>query len=123
MSRAYYSASIHEFLNQQPTDVLGRLLQASEFPVELSQRFAWEEEIRILRDVLQPYAGAGKVYFEYSIPRLGKRIDVVATALHARMSVEQMTHLDLSYAPPFGPVWDPVLVAARKAAGVIASDA
>ena len=46
-----------------------------------------------------------------------KRIDVLATALHARMSVEDMTHLDLSYAPPFAPVWDPVLVAARVAAG------
>ena len=52
-----------------------------------------------------------------------KRIDVVAVALHARMTVEQMTHLDLSYAPPFSPVWDPVLVAARKAAGIVASDA
>jgi NADPH-dependent 2,4-dienoyl-CoA reductase/sulfur reductase-like enzyme len=45
-----------------------------------------------------------------------KRIDVVATALTARMSVEAMTALDLSYGPPFSPVWDPVLVAARKAA-------
>ena len=51
-----------------------------------------------------------------------KRIDVVAVALHARMTVEQMTHLDLSYAPPFSPVWDPVLVAARKAAGLVASE-
>ena len=50
----------------------------------------------------------------------GKRIDVVATALHNQMTVEEMTHLDLSYAPPFSPVWDPVLVAARKAAAVVA---
>jgi NADPH-dependent 2,4-dienoyl-CoA reductase/sulfur reductase-like enzyme len=51
-----------------------------------------------------------------------KRIDVVATALHAEMTVEHMTHLDLSYAPPFSPVWDPVLVAARTAAGLVAGD-
>ena len=51
-----------------------------------------------------------------------KRIDVVATALHAGMDVEQMTHLDLSYAPPFAPVWDPVLVAARKVAGLVSGD-
>jgi NADPH-dependent 2,4-dienoyl-CoA reductase/sulfur reductase-like enzyme len=50
----------------------------------------------------------------------GKRIDVVATALHGAMTVEEMTHLDLSYAPPFSPVWDPVLVAARKAAAAVA---
>ena len=45
-----------------------------------------------------------------------KRVDVLAVALTAGMTVEQMTALDLSYAPPFAPVWDPVLVAARKAA-------
>jgi NADPH-dependent 2,4-dienoyl-CoA reductase/sulfur reductase-like enzyme len=49
-----------------------------------------------------------------------KRIDVLATALTAGMTVEQMTALDLSYAPPFSPVWDPVLIAARKAAEAIA---
>lgn len=45
----------------------------------------------------------------------GKRVDVAAVALTAGMTVEQMTTLDLGYAPPFSPVWDPVLVAARKA--------
>ncbi|WP_333774427.1 FAD-dependent oxidoreductase [Streptomyces sp. IBSBF 3136] len=45
----------------------------------------------------------------------GKRVDIAAVALTAGMSVEQMTALDLGYAPPFSPVWDPVLVAARKA--------
>ena len=39
----------------------------------------------------------------------------IATALHAGMTVEEMTHLDLAYAPPYAPVWDPILVAARKA--------
>ncbi len=44
-----------------------------------------------------------------------KRIDVFATALWNSMTVEGMLNLDLSYAPPFAPVWDPVLIAARKA--------
>ncbi|MFI9565064.1 FAD-dependent oxidoreductase [Streptomyces rishiriensis] len=44
-----------------------------------------------------------------------KRVDVAAVALTAGMTVEEMTALDLGYAPPFSPVWDPVLVAARKA--------
>jgi NADPH-dependent 2,4-dienoyl-CoA reductase/sulfur reductase-like enzyme len=46
----------------------------------------------------------------------GKRIDVFATAIWNAMTVEEMTFMDLSYAPPFSPVWDAVLVAARKAA-------
>jgi NADPH-dependent 2,4-dienoyl-CoA reductase/sulfur reductase-like enzyme len=44
-----------------------------------------------------------------------KRIDVCAVALWNEMTVEEMTGLDLGYAPPFSPVWDPVLVAARAA--------
>ncbi|MFC4372854.1 FAD-dependent oxidoreductase [Nocardia halotolerans] len=48
-----------------------------------------------------------------------KRVDTAAVALTARMTVEQMTALDLGYAPPFSPVWDPVLVAARAAARAV----
>ncbi|MFI7100976.1 FAD-dependent oxidoreductase [Streptomyces sp. NPDC050161] len=49
----------------------------------------------------------------------GKRVDIAAVALTAGMTVEQMTALDLGYAPPFSPVWDPVLVAARKATAAV----
>lgn len=41
-----------------------------------------------------------------------RRIDVVATALTARMTLNEFVHLDLGYAPPFGPVYDPLLIAA-----------
>jgi len=43
-----------------------------------------------------------------------KRIDILATALHGGMMVQKMVNLDLSYAPPYSPVWDPVLIAARQ---------
>ncbi|MEU3085122.1 FAD-dependent oxidoreductase [Streptomyces massasporeus] len=49
----------------------------------------------------------------------GKRVDIAAVALTAGLTVERMTALDLGYAPPFSPVWDPVLVAARKAAAKV----
>ncbi|KUJ35731.1 FAD-dependent oxidoreductase [Streptomyces sp. NPDC093228] len=52
-----------------------------------------------------------------------KRVDIAAVALTARMTVEEMTALDLGYAPPFSPVWDPVLVAARKATAAVREDA
>jgi NADPH-dependent 2,4-dienoyl-CoA reductase/sulfur reductase-like enzyme len=48
-----------------------------------------------------------------------KRIDVCAVALWNDMTVEEMAGLDLGYAPPFSPVWDPVLVAARAAASTL----
>jgi CoA-dependent NAD(P)H sulfur oxidoreductase len=46
---------------------------------------------------------------------VAKRIDVAAMALHARMRIPEMLHLDLSYAPPFAPVWEPILIAANEA--------
>ncbi|MEU7565371.1 FAD-dependent oxidoreductase [Streptomyces fradiae] len=49
----------------------------------------------------------------------GKRVDIAAVALTAGMSVDQVAALDLGYAPPFSPVWDPVQVAARKAAAAV----
>jgi len=43
-----------------------------------------------------------------------KRLDVIATALHAEMTADQFARLDLCYAPPFSPVWDPLLIAASE---------
>jgi NADPH-dependent 2,4-dienoyl-CoA reductase/sulfur reductase-like enzyme len=51
-----------------------------------------------------------------------KRIDVFAVALWNGMDVETLLNVDLSYAPPFSPVWDPVLVAARRSARDVAAD-
>ncbi|MEV4759616.1 FAD-dependent oxidoreductase [Micromonospora sp. NPDC049559] len=48
-----------------------------------------------------------------------KRIDALAVALWNEMTVEEMAGLDLGYAPPYSPVWDPVLIAARKAADAV----
>jgi NADPH-dependent 2,4-dienoyl-CoA reductase/sulfur reductase-like enzyme len=46
-------------------------------------------------------------------PGSGKRIDVLATAIWAGMTAEDLAGSDLSYAPPFSPTYDPVVVAAR----------
>lgn len=47
----------------------------------------------------------------------GMRINVVVTALHARMTADQLAELDLAYSPPFSAVWDPILLAARELSG------
>ncbi len=54
-------------------------------------------------------------------PGAAKRIDVVVTALTAGMSCAEVAELDLAYAPPFSPLWDPVAIAARKAAALAAA--
>ena len=52
-----------------------------------------------------------------------KRIDALAICIWNEMSVDEILSLDLSYAPPFSPVWDPVLIAARKAFEAVEADA
>jgi len=75
MRREYYSDTISNFLRTMPNEILGGLVKSNDFALEQTQRDAWLEEINILQETLQPYKGS--VYFEYSIPRMGKRIDVV----------------------------------------------
>ena len=50
-----------------------------------------------------------------------KRIDTIATALHSGLTVAEVERLDLAYAPPFGPTWDPVLTAAKVLAGSVSA--
>ncbi len=45
---------------------------------------------------------------------VAKRIDIVVAGLYKGMTVDELSRLDLSYAPPFAPVWDPLLVAANE---------
>ena len=47
---------------------------------------------------------------------------MLATAIWNEMHVDEVLSLDLSYAPPFSPVWDPVLIAARKAFDAVEAD-
>lgn len=75
MKREYYSESIAAFLKTKPDDILGKLMKSNDFDLGQNQRDAWVEEIDILQRVLCSYSGS--IYFEYSIPRMGKRIDTV----------------------------------------------
>ncbi|MBI5189588.1 MAG: DUF2075 domain-containing protein [Nitrospirae bacterium] len=75
MKREYYSNSIANFVKSEVDEILGILTRNSDFDIGQNQREAWIEEIHILRRVVAPYSG--EIYFEYSIPRMGKRIDAL----------------------------------------------
>lgn len=75
MKRWHYGSTIGEFLLASEQEILGKLVEKHAFSLEQTQRNAWAEQISILKNTLGPYAG--RIYFEYSIPRMGKRIDVV----------------------------------------------
>jgi hypothetical protein len=81
-SREYYAASLSIFFAETEETILGHLTKKSDFAIEQSQTHAWREQIRILKEVLADprlhhLRAQGAVYFEYAIPRMGKRVDVV----------------------------------------------
>lgn len=76
MLRAYYTAAIQEFVSAEPEAVLGRLLISDQFATSDQQKLAWKKEIAILQEQLS-CLDSGEIAFEYTIPRIGHRIDVV----------------------------------------------
>jgi DUF2075 family protein len=75
MKRAYYSSTISGFCSQAPDEVLGQMTREHSFDLTAFQRNAWIEQATLLRECLLEHEG--KIYFEFSIPRMGRRIDVV----------------------------------------------
>lgn len=77
MIRYYYSNDTDSFLRQSEEAILGVMGKANEFDLTQEQRDAWVEEIVIMKKVLRYLGKTGHIIFEYTIPRLGKRVDVV----------------------------------------------
>ncbi len=86
MSRYYYSDTISNFLLATTEQILGSLSGNSEFADEQTQKEAWKLQIKILKQVLKNYEG--EIFFEYSIPRMGKRIDVLLVIEHVIFILE-----------------------------------
>lgn len=75
--RAYYHGNCSDFLSASEADIHYELVRNSlQFDLTAQQEQAWDEEIRILKDVMAQFQ-AGHIILEYSIPRMGKRIDAV----------------------------------------------
>jgi hypothetical protein len=77
LHRYFYSDAVGDFLTRDETTILGRLARDNTFALDPNQRDAWLAQIAILKNTLSELNGEGQLYFEYSIPRLGKRVDVV----------------------------------------------
>ena len=76
MARAYYSDSIKGFLHTSSEAILGQLLISDEFNTTDEQKFAWSSEIQIMKKQLELLRENGAIVFEYTVPRIGSRIDV-----------------------------------------------
>jgi NADPH-dependent 2,4-dienoyl-CoA reductase/sulfur reductase-like enzyme len=94
-------------------------LEATTTSIDASTRAGYYPDSAQMTVLLIVEVGTGRLLGGQIVggPESGKRIDVLAAALWNGMRVEDMVQMDLAYAPPFSPVWDPVLTAARRAAG------
>ena len=76
-TRYYYSDAISKFLTKSVNEIVGELALASQHDINDETSHSWVDEITILQEVLVPYSERGSVYFEYNIPRMGRRADVI----------------------------------------------
>jgi len=76
MKRSYYSKSLNQFLVDESGNILGELAKNHEFNLEEQQKNAWIRQIDILKEQLKEL-NSGHIIFEYSIPRMGRRVDVI----------------------------------------------
>ena len=76
MLRSYVDLTVDAFLSLNPDEIMGRLSNAHPFDLEMNQRSAWQYQIQHLRQELNNFT-EGRVFFEFSIPRMGKRADVI----------------------------------------------
>lgn len=74
MKQAYYSRPISNFLHESPQTILGHLAEQHSLEITPLQRNAWLEQIVLLHDSLRGH-GHGWVAFEFTVPRMGKRVD------------------------------------------------
>lgn len=78
INRFFYKATLPQFINASKEQIFGQIASMDEGDSVAEQKFAWSEEIEIMKRVLAPWQNEyAEIIFEYSIPRLGKRIDVV----------------------------------------------
>ena len=98
-----------------PADAEAAGIQAAETRVEAETKLGYFPDVSKITVKLVAAIETGRLLGAQIIggPGSGKRIDTIAAAITARMSVNDLIDLDLAYAPPFSDVWDPVQVAAR----------
>jgi hypothetical protein len=76
MKRAYYQNPISKFLDDTQDKILGELANNNHFDLDILQKNAWVKQIHNLKTQLHTFQ-TGKVFFEFCIPRMGKRVDVI----------------------------------------------
>lgn len=75
--RYLYSDTIDSFLQKDTDTIVGEITLSATQDINKETSNSWQQEVEVLKDVLSPYDQKGSVYFEYNIPRMGRRADVI----------------------------------------------
>jgi hypothetical protein len=103
-SRAWYASAIEEFLEENPATIVGSLALKSDFPILPPQRDAWLGQIQLLQEQLAGISGS--IYFEFNIPRMGRRIDTVLIAGPVVFAIEFKVGESVFDRSAIDQVWD-----------------
>jgi hypothetical protein len=106
LRRAFYVADIGSFMMTPGESVLGALAEASEGVLEREQRDAWLEEVRVMREALTDADARGLIAFEFAVPRVGRRIDVLMVLRHVVFVLEFKAGASRFAAEARDQVWD-----------------
>ncbi len=81
MNRSYYEASLYDFLSESTDSIIGKITQKHPLSIETLQTGAWLRQIEILQSGLCLLKSndsiSSRIFFEFAIPRMGKRADVI----------------------------------------------
>src|SRR5690606_27279041 len=116
LKRAWYSAPASRFIAADPDAIIGQLSQGSDFSVDQTQVLAWLAEIDIMKTALRslvesdshfgPVVQKAYVFFEFVIPRMGRRVDLVLVAGPVIFAIEFKAGDSLFHQSGVEQVWD-----------------
>jgi hypothetical protein len=104
MLNYYYRDSIESFLKKSTAEILGLITSSNQFDSTINQNKSWERQIPIIKDAVNGYSG--ELFFEFSIPRMGKRVDVIVIIENIVFVIEFKIGEDKYLRHQIEQVWD-----------------
>ncbi|MFI5185741.1 MAG: DUF2075 domain-containing protein [Chitinophagales bacterium] len=104
MLNYYYKDSIESFLNKSTEAIIGSITLSNQFDSTLFQNKSWEDQIEILKTAVAGYDGT--IFFEFSIPRMGKRVDSIVIIKNIVFVIEFKVGENRFHSYQIDQVWD-----------------
>lgn len=104
MLNYYFKDRIESFCKKNTSEIIGSITLSNEFDSTLYQNKAWKEQIEILKDAISGYIGT--IFFEFSIPRMGKRVDAIVIINNVVFVIEFKVGENKFHSYQIEQVWD-----------------